>query len=117
MESVQSLEMSLRAMVAASESSGLVSAEVTMGVTCGSRWGWTYHHYHHHHNYHYHYHHHYHYRQPVGEAADAVEGGGDHTRVVVEGDHRELGQEERQQGVGILLLAVGQRLRHRIPDQ
>ena len=40
-ESVQSLEMSLRAMVAARESSGLVRAEVTMGVTWGSRWGWT----------------------------------------------------------------------------
>ena len=33
MESVQSLEMSLRAMVAASDSSGLVRAEVTIGVT------------------------------------------------------------------------------------
>ena len=33
MESVQSLEMSLRAMVAASDSSWLVRAEVTIGVT------------------------------------------------------------------------------------
>ena len=29
--------------------------------------------------------------------------------------YRELGEEERQQGVGVLLLAVGQGLRHRVP--
>ena len=77
-ESVQSLEMSLRAMVAARESSGEVRVEVTSGVTWGGAGV---------------------HGQPVGEPADAVQRGGDHPCVVVEGDDGELGQEHGEQGL------------------
>ena len=53
--------------------------------------------------------------KPVGEASDTVERGGDDPGVVVEGDDRQLGQEHRQQGVGLLLLAVRQRFSHGVP--
>ena len=57
---------------------GKVRAEVTIGVTWGGAGV---------------------HGQPDGEPADAVQRGGDHPCVVVEGDDGELGQEHGEQGL------------------
>ena len=54
---------------------------------------------------------------PVTEAPDAVQSSGDDSDVVVERNDRQLGQEQRQQRVGILLLTVSQRFGHCIPGE
>ena len=54
---------------------------------------------------------------PVTEASNTVQSSGDDSDVVVEGNDRKLGQEQRQQRVGFLLLTVGQRLGHCIPGE